>query len=248
MALKNLSLFTGSGIGDHAAELCGIKTVAVCENDPCCMYCLKRLFPDAKKFKDVRDVSATAVRGLGPIDIISAGPPCQPTSLAGKGKAEKDAKWLWPETLRIVDEIRPPWLFFENPLGIRTRGLDWILAGMESMGYSVWPLVIPAYAAGLRHHRKRIWIVANSNSNGLPRLQDIYEETERRKLLAIEPLALRPWARGLGTLAEVPRFIDGMAGGLLPKARNALLQMVGNGWAFQNAYTIYQWIAAQGKS
>jgi site-specific DNA-cytosine methylase len=51
------SLFTGSGIGDRAAEQCGITTVAQCENDPACLYCLERLFPNAVRFKDVRDVS-----------------------------------------------------------------------------------------------------------------------------------------------------------------------------------------------
>jgi predicted DNA-binding protein YlxM (UPF0122 family) len=52
--MKNLSLFTGSGVGDYAAEQCGIETVAQCECEPACCYCLERLFPNAKLFKDVR--------------------------------------------------------------------------------------------------------------------------------------------------------------------------------------------------
>ena len=71
--MRHLSLFTGSGIGTLAAAECGIETVAQCENDPACCYALQKLWPDAHLFKDVHDVSATALRDFLPIDIISGG-------------------------------------------------------------------------------------------------------------------------------------------------------------------------------
>jgi predicted DNA-binding protein YlxM (UPF0122 family) len=58
--MTNLSLFTGSGIGDYAAAQCGIRTVAMCENDPWCCYALEWMFPEAKLFKDVRLIHSRA--------------------------------------------------------------------------------------------------------------------------------------------------------------------------------------------
>ncbi len=247
-SMKHLDLFTGSGIGILAAHECGIETVALCENNPCCLYCLKELWPDVYQFKDVHDVSAESLRkrGLWPIDLISGGVPCQPVSLAGKGKAEKDSRWLWPEVIRIVEEIRATWLVFENPLGLRSRGIDWILSSLGSMGYACKSFNLPAYVASLRHHRKRIWIVANANGNGLQRIQDFQEEAKGRRNITPKSLALCAWARGFGTLADVPRFTDGLSGGLLPKARNSLLRMVGNAWCYPIPRLIFEWIAMQG--
>lgn len=50
--MKHLSLFTGSGIGDLAAQAAGIQTVAQCESDPVCQYALRRLWPDAYLFEE----------------------------------------------------------------------------------------------------------------------------------------------------------------------------------------------------
>jgi site-specific DNA-cytosine methylase len=50
--VKHLSLFTGSGIGDLAAQAAGIQTVAQCESDPVCQYALRRLWPDAYLFEE----------------------------------------------------------------------------------------------------------------------------------------------------------------------------------------------------
>ncbi len=51
--MRNLSLFTGSGIGDLAALRAGITTVAQCENDPVCQFALRKLWPDCYLFEDV---------------------------------------------------------------------------------------------------------------------------------------------------------------------------------------------------
>ncbi len=249
--MKHLSLFTGSGIGDLAAQAAGILTVAQCESDPVCQYALRRLWPDAHLFEDVRDVTVETLGrfGLLPIDIISGGPPCQPTSIAGKGRGEKDPRWLWPETLRIVAEVRSPWLVFENPLGFCKRALDGILGSLEAMGYTIWPLVVSACATGLRHNRQRFWIVAHARGNGMEFGQDNGSLQCPKTSCGMEPttesLALPSWARGLGSLAEVPGHNDGLSGGLLPKTRNGLLQLLGNAWVYPLAELIFRWIATQ---
>ena len=162
--LRHLDLFTGSGIGIYAAQHCGIHTIACCENDPACLYCLERMFPHAKQFKDVKHVTDDALRSLGPIDIISGGFPCTDISTAGKGAGiEGKASGLWFEMLRIIDAARPTWILAENVPALRVRGADVVLAGLEELGYTCWPIVVGAWAVGAPHKRDRVWIVGHAD-------------------------------------------------------------------------------------
>ncbi|KKN50506.1 hypothetical protein LCGC14_0632310, partial [marine sediment metagenome] len=89
-------------------------------------------------------ISSTA--GISPITIISGGFPCQPVSHAGKQRGKEDDRWLWPEMLRLISEIRPTWVVAENVAGIIGMGLDGVLSDLESAGFETLPLLIPACA------------------------------------------------------------------------------------------------------
>lgn len=238
--MNHLSLFSGSGIGTLAALQAGIVTVAHAENDPACCYCLERLWPGVRLFRDVRDVTAESVADLGPIDICSGGFPCQPFSTAGAQKGIYDERWKWPEFARIVGELRPRWVVAENVPGIIRKAADRVRTDLEGLGYTVRIFNLPAYAFGVRHWRKRIWFVADAIGDGLSRLSVQNHEAIQWRHAAVESLAIPAWARGLGTLADVPRHDDGMAGGLLPKPRTNLLRMVGNGWCYTNALLMFR--------
>ena len=169
--LTHVSLFTGSGIPCLAAASVGIRTVAMCENDPACCYALRKLWPDAMLFDDVKTADWSKVPQ--PVFILDAGVPCQPVSTAGKQKGDKDDRWLWPETIRAVRELRPAWLLFENPRAIVLHGLDRIVDELEREGYEFLPkgrngryapLCIGADDIGAPHRRKRVWIVAHDSS------------------------------------------------------------------------------------
>ena len=167
--MRHLSLFSGSGIGDYAAEQCGIETIAQCEIDDCCRYCLGKMFLGALQFKDVKDVSIESLKrhGLLPVDIISGGFPCTDISCAGKGKGlHGKQSGLWYEMLRIIREVRPAWVLIENVPALRSRGADRVLSGMEEAGYTCEPLVVGAWAVGAPHKRDRVWIVAYSSKRG----------------------------------------------------------------------------------
>jgi DNA (cytosine-5)-methyltransferase 1 len=169
--MRHLSLFTGSGIGDLAARDAGITTVAMCESDPACCYCLERLWPDARLFRDVHDVTAESLADLGPIDIISGGFPCQDISTAGKGaglgtEKNKTRSGLWYEFARVIRETRPTWLLIENVPALRVRGGDRVCEDLESMGYAWEAVVVGADDVGAPHRRKRVWIVARNKSDG----------------------------------------------------------------------------------
>lgn len=115
---------------------------------------------------------------------------CQPFSCAGSRKGAEDDRYLWPEVLRGVDEIRPNWFIGENVAGITSMVLpgdeikvgsytdlegesyletemrqqfivDRICNDLESIGYSVQPIIIPACAVGAPHRRDRIWFIAH---------------------------------------------------------------------------------------
>ena len=53
----------------------------------------------------------------GAVDIVTAGYPCQPFSVAGKRRGADDPRHLWPHVARIVGEVEPPFVFLEmtNP-------------------------------------------------------------------------------------------------------------------------------------
>ena len=96
------------------------------------------------------------------VDLLTGGFPCQPFSVAGKRLGKADDRAIWPEMLRVIQEARPTWIIGENVAGIVTMELDNILSDLESLGYSAWPLVIPACAVEARHSRDRVWIVAHA--------------------------------------------------------------------------------------
>lgn len=92
-----------------AAEAAGFSTVAFCEIDEYCRTVLRERYPSVPIWRDVHDFSAQALReaGIGGIDLLTGGPPCQPFSFSGKRKGERDERNLWPEYFRVVREVRP---------------------------------------------------------------------------------------------------------------------------------------------
>lgn len=114
-------------------------------------------------YDDVRTLTAGLLRqrcGRLP-SVIVGSPPCQDASCANAGGRGVDGErtGLFFEAIRIVGECRPVWGCFENVPGLRGRGLDRVLGGLEAEGYAVWPLVMGADDFGAPHRRKRLWIV-----------------------------------------------------------------------------------------
>jgi DNA (cytosine-5)-methyltransferase 1 len=65
---------------------------------------------------------------------------------------------------RVISEAKPTWVLGENVAGIVNMELDNVLSDLESIGYSAWPIVIPACAVDAKHRRDRVWIIAHSES------------------------------------------------------------------------------------
>lgn len=165
------SLFSGIGGFDLAAEWAGWTNLFNCEKDAFCQRVLKYHFPDAIQYSDIRDTDFTIWRGR--IDVLTGGFPCQPFSNAGKRKGTDDDRYLWPEMLRAIREIRPRWIVGENVRGIVNWNagmvFEQVCADLESEGYEVTPYLVPACGVGAPHRRDRVWFIAfmeNADSVG----------------------------------------------------------------------------------
>lgn len=158
MKLKVLDLFSGIGGFSLGLERTGgFETVAFCEIDPFCQKVLKKHWPDVPIFNDVRTLDYD-----GPVDVITGGYPCQPFSVAGQRKGQKDDRHLWPAMFELVKKYRPAWVIGENVAGHFTLGLDEVLSDLASEGYRTRVFNIPACALNARHRRERLWIISNT--------------------------------------------------------------------------------------
>lgn len=167
--LTHGSLFTGIGGMDRGLEQAGFVTLWQVENASYNLKVLNRRWPKVQKFTDVRECGK---HNLARVDIISGGFPCQDVSAAGKGRGlgtpdnPTERSGLWFEFRRIVDELRPPWVLAENVYRLKSNGADRVLADLEALNYTCWPIVVGAENFGAPQERKRLWVLCRSNDAG----------------------------------------------------------------------------------
>lgn len=102
----------------------------------------------------------------GLVDILSGGYPCQPFSAAGKRLGKEDPRHLWPWIADGIGLCQPAMCFFENVEGHVTLGLPTVVSDLEEMGYQVSWGIFSAAEVGAPHQRRRVFILAVSNSLG----------------------------------------------------------------------------------
>ncbi len=184
--LTHLSLFSGIGGLDLAAERAGFRTVGQCEFADYPYKVLCKHWPDIPKWRDIRTLTREdfhARTGLRTVDVLSGGFPCQPFSVAGKRRGTADDRYLWPEMLRVIQDLRPTWVIGENVAGIVNMALDQVLSDLEAQGYATRAFVIPACGVDAPHRRDRVAIVAWHNDrepNGREPLPAIPGEAKRQ--------------------------------------------------------------------
>ena len=166
--LKVLDLF--SGIGGFALGLDStgfFETVKFVEKDKYCQKVLRKNFPNIPIEEDIKNVKGKEYSA----DVVVGGFPCQPFSVAGKQKGTNDDRYLWPEMLRLIREIKPEFVIGENVQGIINLQDGMVLRQvqdqLESEGFEVQCFLIPASGIGAWHQRYRVWIVGHSQHNGL---------------------------------------------------------------------------------
>ena len=163
--MTHLSLFSGIGGIDLAAEWAGFRTVAFVEKDPFCQKVLAKHWPEVPIHDDITKFDGAAFRG---VFLVSGGFPCQPFSHAGKRRGKEDDRHLWPEMLRVVEEARPTWVLGENVAGFVGMALDLCLSDLDRAGYETEAAVLPALAVGAPHRRERCFVLAHSRHTESP--------------------------------------------------------------------------------
>ena len=174
MTYTHASLFSGIGGAELAASWLGWTNVFHCEIQEFQRQVLEYWFPNSISYEDITKTDFSEWRGH--IDVLTGGFPCQPFSVAGKRRGAEDNRYLWAEMLRAIRQIQPGKetkmgrtddLFDENFIYRKEQKftIETICEDLESAGYSVQPIVIPACAVGAPHRRDRVWIIARRNAD-----------------------------------------------------------------------------------
>lgn len=184
--MTHASIFSGIGGAELAASWMGWQNLFHCEIQEFPRKVLEYWYPNSISYDDINKTDFREWKGK--VDVLTAGFPCQPFSVAGKRAGADDNRYLWPETIRAIREIQPAWFVGENVAGIismvqpgdevkmgctddlfeknyiyrkeQEYTLAVICKDLERAGYAVQPFVIPACAVGAPHRRDRVWIVA----------------------------------------------------------------------------------------
>lgn len=195
--MTHASIFSGIGGAELAASWMGWQNLFHCEIQEFPRKVLEYWYQKSISYEDIKKTDFREWKGK--VDVLTAGFPCQPFSVAGKRAGADDNRYLWPETIRAIREIQPAWFVGENVAGIismvqpgnevkmgrtddlfeqnyiyrkeQVYTLAVICKDLERAGYAVQPFVIPACAVGAPHRRDRVWIVANNSDTRAEGLQ-----------------------------------------------------------------------------
>ena len=226
--MRHASLFSGIGGPEVAAAMLGWENVFHCEINEFGRKVLEYWFPNSESYEDITKTDFRKFRGT--IDVLTGGFPCQPFSYAGKRGGQQDQRYLWPEMLRVINEVRPTWVIGENVAGIGTmveqcritdlgsevtlfeKGsglhrytaeftftIERICSDLESEGYSVQPMLIPACAVGAPHRRDRIFFIAHYTDS----CNDLRESGQHESESGKERLSERNEVRKPGEPSDV---------------------------------------------
>jgi DNA-cytosine methyltransferase len=182
----HISLCSGYGGIDLGLKrvLQSLRTIAYAEIEAFAVECLLARMEGgqidaAPIWSDLKSFPWGAFSGM--VDILSGGYPCQPFSTAGKRSGAADSRHLWPYIAAGVRVLRPKMCFFENVEGHITLGLSTVISDLEEMGYSVSWGIFSAAECGATHKRKRVFVLADSNSQGSQGYRRFIKEYDSKK-------------------------------------------------------------------
>ena len=159
--MKIGSLCSGYGGLDMAVEaFYGAQTAWMSDIDKSSSLVIDKRW-NLPNLGDLRKVDWSAVE---PIDILTAGYPCQPFSNAGQRKGLNDPRHIWPDIKQIVSKLRPAVVILENVRGHLSLGFKEVLQDLTEIGYDAKWTIVRASDVGAPHQRSRLFIIAHPNS------------------------------------------------------------------------------------
>jgi len=168
MTLTFGSLFSGAGGLDAGFHNAGFTCRWQVELDRTCRSVLARHWPQVPRFSDVR---AVGPHNLCPVDVIVGGFPCQNLSTAGnRAGLAGEKSGLWWEMLRVIRELRPRFVVWENVAGLLSsdggRDLRRVCGSLAEHGYFGLVRTLDAQHFGVPQRRRRLFgVFATSRFN-----------------------------------------------------------------------------------
>jgi len=164
--LTFFDLFAGVGGFRIAFEREGFRCVGWCEIDKWCQRLYRYYYrPDGEYFK--ADVLTIDPHELPDFDVVTAGVPCQPFSIAGKRKGLADERGLplWKKFFEIVEVKQPKVVVIENVKGLLSSNRGWdfayILHKMDEIGYDAEWDMLNSKDFGVPQNRERVFVIGH---------------------------------------------------------------------------------------
>lgn len=165
--LIGIDLFSGAGGLALGAEMAGIDVRIAIEQDRFAAQTYHANHPNTQMLNtDIRTINNLAIESNDAL-ILFGGPPCQGFSTSNQKTRNKSnpQNWLFQEFIRMVKQIRPDWIVFENVKGIleTEKGffVDEITTKISSLGYTCTPMVLCASDFGVPQTRSRFFLIGS---------------------------------------------------------------------------------------
>jgi DNA (cytosine-5)-methyltransferase 1 len=166
--MKFLDLFAGIGGFRLGMESAGHECIGFCEIDKFARASYKAIH-DTKgeiELHDITRVTDESIRGIGRVDIICGGFPCQAFSIAGNRRGFEDTRGtLFFEIARFASILRPKYLFLENVRGLLNHDggatFETIIRTLDELGYDVEWQVLNSKNFGVPQNRERVFIIGH---------------------------------------------------------------------------------------
>lgn len=165
--MDSVEICAGAGGQALGLEMAGFNHLALVEIDHAAQATLRINRPlwNVVDDGDVCQFSGYAYKGL---DLLAGGVPCPPFSKAGKQLGSEDSRDLFPEALRLVDEMRPRAVMLENVRGFLDACFDdyrtAFIKKLNALGYQTQWRLLNASDYGVSQLRPRVVFVALQKS------------------------------------------------------------------------------------
>ena len=184
--MKFLDLFAGIGGFRLGMESAGHECVGFCEIDKFARASYKAIHNTEGEIElhDITTVSDDTIRGIGHIDVICGGFPCQAFSIAGHRRGFEDTRGtLFFEIARFASILNPKLLFLENVKGLlnhdKGNTFKTIIGALDELGYDVEWQVLNSKNFGVPQNRERVFIIGHLRGQRTRNVFPIIREDEK---------------------------------------------------------------------
>lgn len=212
--MKFLDLFAGIGGFRLGMESAGHECVGFCEIDKFARASYKAIHDTEGEVEmhDITTVSDEFVRGIGSVDVICGGFPCQAFSIAGKRKGFEDTRGtLFFEIARFASILRPRYLFLENVKGLLNHEggatFETILRALDELGYDVEWQVLNSKDY-VPQNRERVFIIGHLRGERTRKVLPFERENRTTIENNIKPINDSKKTRELLNFDSTNRFYD----------------------------------------